>query len=91
MRKVVTEHDNGRLNAAEQVDQIVVDLAQFQIPVLRFFVDGSELFVGITAPSILFSRVLYGRTRKEYHRPFLSWTSRSLIPKSVKTMIVSAR
>src|SRR5207249_8136293 len=44
--QVVLEDDSGRLNAAEQVDQIVVDLAQFQIPVLRFFVDRSELFVG---------------------------------------------
>jgi hypothetical protein len=44
--KVVAEHHDGNIDAAEQIVEIVVDLRQLGIAALHFLVDGVELFIG---------------------------------------------
>ena len=43
--QVRPEHDDGHLDAAEQVDEVVVDPVQLRVAVVQLVVDGGQLFV----------------------------------------------
>ncbi len=43
--QVRPEHDDGHLDAAKQVDEVVVDPVQLRVAVVQLVVDGGQLFV----------------------------------------------
>src|SRR5262249_10887467 len=44
--EVGSQHNNGDVNAAEQVAQVIVDEAEFRVAVLQLLVNRGQLFVG---------------------------------------------
>lgn len=43
--EVLPQHDDGHLDAADEVDQIIVELVQLQVAVLQLVIDRSQLLV----------------------------------------------
>ena len=43
--QIVPQHQDRHVHAAQQIDQIVIDLAQFQVPALHLRVDRVQFFV----------------------------------------------
>ena len=44
--EVIAEHDDGDIDAGEQVGEVVVDLAELDVAGLQFLVEGGQLLVG---------------------------------------------
>ena len=44
--QAVSQHDDGHVDAGEQVVQVVADLRQLGVAVLQLFVDGGQLLIG---------------------------------------------
>src|SRR5205085_11688060 len=43
--QTIVYHDDGHIDAGQQVDQVIVEVAQFEVAILQFFVEGTQLFV----------------------------------------------
>ena len=44
--QVVVHHDNGNVDAVQEIGQVVVDLRQFDIPITQLVIQGGQLLVG---------------------------------------------